>query len=101
MPRLEGKVAVITGGGTGIGRATAKLFAQEGARVVVAELNADPTIHGVLVQFPVPDHIKQADVVAAIDPDKDVDGLTVANAGRLASGGPHALPSLMVISLAG
>jgi NAD(P)-dependent dehydrogenase (short-subunit alcohol dehydrogenase family) len=41
MPRLEGKVAVITGAGTGIGRATAKLFAREGARVVVAELNAE------------------------------------------------------------
>ena len=41
MPRLEGKVAVITGAGTGIGRATATLFAQEGAKVVVAELNAE------------------------------------------------------------
>ena len=41
MPRLEGKVAVITGAGTGIGRATAKLFAHEGARVVVAEVNAE------------------------------------------------------------
>ena len=41
MPRLEGKVAVITGAGTGIGRATAKLFAREGARVVVAELDAE------------------------------------------------------------
>ncbi|HEY0182805.1 MAG TPA: SDR family oxidoreductase [Rhodopila sp.] len=40
MPRLDGKVAVITGAGTGIGRASARLFAQEGARVVVAELNA-------------------------------------------------------------
>src|SRR6202789_4115648 len=40
MPRLDGKVAVITGAGTGIGRATAKLFATEGARVVVAEVNA-------------------------------------------------------------
>jgi NAD(P)-dependent dehydrogenase (short-subunit alcohol dehydrogenase family) len=41
MARLQGKVAVITGAGTGIGRATATLFAQEGARVVVAEINAE------------------------------------------------------------
>ncbi len=41
MPRLDGKVAVITGAGTGIGRATAQLFAREGAKVVVAELNAE------------------------------------------------------------
>jgi methylenetetrahydrofolate dehydrogenase (NADP+)/methenyltetrahydrofolate cyclohydrolase len=59
---------------------------------VVAELNADPMIHGLLVQFPVPDHISQADVVAAISPDKDVDGLTVINAGRLASGLPGLVP---------
>ena len=53
---------------------------------LVSTLNADPAIHGILVQFPVPPHIRQADVVAAISPDKDVDGLTVVNAGRLASG---------------
>jgi NAD(P)-dependent dehydrogenase (short-subunit alcohol dehydrogenase family) len=41
MPRLDGKVALITGAGTGIGRATAQLFAREGARVVVAEVNAE------------------------------------------------------------
>jgi len=59
---------------------------------VVADLNADPAIHGVLVQFPTPAHISQAAVVAAIDPDKDVDGLTVVNAGRLASGLPGLTP---------
>jgi methylenetetrahydrofolate dehydrogenase (NADP+)/methenyltetrahydrofolate cyclohydrolase len=59
---------------------------------LVAALNADPAIHGVLVQFPVPPQISQAAVVAAIDPDKDVDGLTVANAGRLASGLPGLVP---------
>ena len=59
---------------------------------LVAALNADPAIHGVLVQFPVPDHISQALVVEAIHPDKDVDGLTVANAGRLASGLPGLVP---------
>lgn len=52
----------------------------------VDRLNADPAIHGILVQFPVPDHISQADIIARISPDKDVDGLTVINAGRLASG---------------
>jgi methylenetetrahydrofolate dehydrogenase (NADP+)/methenyltetrahydrofolate cyclohydrolase len=59
---------------------------------LVERLNADPTIHGILVQFPVPDHISQAAVVATISPDKDVDGLTAINAGRLASGLPALTP---------
>lgn len=59
---------------------------------LVAALNADPLIHGILVQFPVPDHIDPILVQAAIDPDKDVDGLSVANAGRLAVGLPGLIP---------
>jgi methylenetetrahydrofolate dehydrogenase (NADP+)/methenyltetrahydrofolate cyclohydrolase len=55
---------------------------------VVDRLNADPAIHGILVQFPVPDPLSQDRIVARISPDKDVDGLTVTNAGRLASGLP-------------
>ena len=55
---------------------------------LVAQLNADPTIHGVLVQFPVPDQIRQSAILDVLSPDKDVDGLTVINAGRLASGLP-------------
>ncbi|MET3666491.1 bifunctional methylenetetrahydrofolate dehydrogenase/methenyltetrahydrofolate cyclohydrolase FolD [Caulobacter sp. 1776] len=65
---------------------------QDELLALVAKLNADPKIHGVLVQFPVPPHISQADVVAALSPDKDVDGLTVTNAGRLASGLPALTP---------
>ena len=53
---------------------------------LVRQLNADPAIHGVLVQLPLPKHISEQRVLAALDPAKDVDGLTVANAGRLASG---------------
>jgi methylenetetrahydrofolate dehydrogenase (NADP+)/methenyltetrahydrofolate cyclohydrolase len=55
---------------------------------LIDRLNADPAIHGLLVQFPVPAHLSQDRIVARINPDKDVDGLTVTNAGRLASGLP-------------
>ena len=53
---------------------------------LVRQLNADPAIHGVLVQLPLPKHISEPRVLAVLDPAKDVDGLTVANAGRLATG---------------
>jgi methylenetetrahydrofolate dehydrogenase (NADP+)/methenyltetrahydrofolate cyclohydrolase len=65
---------------------------QDELLAIVGKLNADPAIHGILVQFPVPDHLNQADIVATISPDKDVDGLTVTNAGRLASGLPALTP---------
>lgn len=53
---------------------------------VIDKLNADPAVHGILCQFPVPDHLDERRVVARIDPSKDVDGLSVTNAGLLASG---------------
>jgi methylenetetrahydrofolate dehydrogenase (NADP+)/methenyltetrahydrofolate cyclohydrolase len=49
-------------------------------------LNADPAVHGILVQFPVPGHIRQDAILDCIDPAKDVDGLTPTSAGLLASG---------------
>ena len=53
---------------------------------LIDKLNADPTVHGILCQFPVPDHLSERAIVARIDPNKDVDGLSVVNAGLLASG---------------
>lgn len=64
---------------------------QEALEALVAQLNADPAIHGILVQLPLPGHLDERRVLAVLDPDKDVDGLTVANAGRLVAG----LPSLV------
>jgi methylenetetrahydrofolate dehydrogenase (NADP+) / methenyltetrahydrofolate cyclohydrolase len=53
---------------------------------LIARLNADDAVHGILVQFPLPAHIDTRRVVAAIDPDKDVDGFNPLNVGRVASG---------------
>lgn len=52
----------------------------------VRALNADPDVDGILVQLPLPDHIDSNRVIAEIDPDKDVDGLTEVSAGRLLLG---------------
>lgn len=53
---------------------------------LIARLNADPAVDGILVQLPLPPHMDEAAVIAAIDPGKDVDGFTTENAGRLATG---------------
>ncbi|MDJ1006940.1 MAG: bifunctional methylenetetrahydrofolate dehydrogenase/methenyltetrahydrofolate cyclohydrolase FolD [Paracoccaceae bacterium] len=55
---------------------------------LIDKLNSDPDVHGILCQFPVPDHLDERRIVARIDPAKDVDGLSVTNAGRLATGQP-------------
>lgn len=59
---------------------------------LVAALNDDPLVHGILVQMPLPDHIDTDAVVMAIDPAKDVDGLHPENAGRLVLGQPGLVP---------
>ena len=59
---------------------------------LIARLNADPGIDGILVQLPLPRHIDAQAVLAAIDPAKDVDGFHVVNAGLLATGGPALVP---------
>jgi methylenetetrahydrofolate dehydrogenase (NADP+) / methenyltetrahydrofolate cyclohydrolase len=58
---------------------------------IVHDLNADPLVHGILVQSPPPPHIDEEKIVLAIDPAKDVDGLHPMNVGKLAMGDPTAL----------
>jgi methylenetetrahydrofolate dehydrogenase (NADP+) / methenyltetrahydrofolate cyclohydrolase len=57
----------------------------------VEGLNADPSIHGILVQLPLPPHIREERVLEAIRPDKDVDGFHPMNVGRLSTGDPDVL----------
>ncbi|MCK8780108.1 bifunctional methylenetetrahydrofolate dehydrogenase/methenyltetrahydrofolate cyclohydrolase FolD [Rhizobium sp. NTR19] len=59
---------------------------QEELEKLVAELNADPAIHGILVQLPLPKHLNAEPVILSISPEKDVDGLHVVNAGKIATG---------------
>ena len=59
---------------------------QDELLAMIAALNADRGIHGILVQLPLPGHIDAAAVLGAIDPDKDVDGFHVVNVGRLGAG---------------
>ena len=58
----------------------------------IAALNADPTVDGILVQLPLPAHIRTEAAIAAVDPMKDVDGFHPLNAGRLAAGQPGLVP---------
>jgi methylenetetrahydrofolate dehydrogenase (NADP+)/methenyltetrahydrofolate cyclohydrolase len=59
---------------------------------LVGRLNADPVVHGILVQLPLPAHIDTQKIVAAIDPRKDVDGFSPTNAGMLTTGLPALVP---------
>ena len=68
---------------------------QDELMTLIARLNGDPAVHGILVQLPLPDQIDEQAVIAAIDPAKDVDGFHVINAGRLMTGGTGASAPLV------
>ncbi|RBJ00834.1 bifunctional 5,10-methylenetetrahydrofolate dehydrogenase/5,10-methenyltetrahydrofolate cyclohydrolase [Micromonospora provocatoris] len=65
---------------------------QADLHAVLADFNADKTVHGVLVQYPIPGHLDYDRALAVLDPDKDVDGMHPVNMGRLALGLPGPLP---------
>jgi methylenetetrahydrofolate dehydrogenase (NADP+)/methenyltetrahydrofolate cyclohydrolase len=65
---------------------------QQDLLALVEKLNQDSSVHGILVQFPLPAHLDQQSVINAISPAKDVDGLNPVNTGKLASGLPALAP---------
>ena len=65
---------------------------QEELESAVVALNADQSVHGILVQLPLPKGLDEARVLALIDPEKDVDGFHAMNAGKLMSGQPGFVP---------
>ena len=87
--RSKGKLAVELGMASFDRKLPAETTEQE-LLAVIAELNADPAVNGILVQLPLPKHIDTAKVLLAIDPAKDVDGFHPINVGRLGSIAPGA-----------
>jgi methylenetetrahydrofolate dehydrogenase (NADP+) / methenyltetrahydrofolate cyclohydrolase len=69
------------------------LASQARVEAAVAELGADPSVHGILVQLPLPAHLDVEAVIDRIPPVKDIDGLTADNLGRLARGRPRHVPA--------
>ena len=65
---------------------------QQALEDVVRLLNQDVSVHGILVQLPLPGHLDESRVLALIDPDKDVDGFHAMNSGRLMNGQPRFVP---------
>ena len=66
---------------------------QDRLLAIIADLNADPRFHGILVQLPLPDHLDENTVMSALDTSKDVDGIHPANIGRLLRGEPTYPPA--------
>ena len=72
-----------------------RLPADTGEKAVlerIADLNADPSVHGILVQLPLPPHVREERVIAAVDPLKDVDGFHPVSVGNMILGRPGFLP---------
>jgi methylenetetrahydrofolate dehydrogenase (NADP+)/methenyltetrahydrofolate cyclohydrolase len=67
-------------------------ISRENLLELVKKYNADSSIHGILIQLPLPKHIDEAEILYAIDPDKDVDGFHPVNVGRMVIGRPAFLP---------
>ena len=67
-------------------------MSEEALLALVEKLNNDPTIHGILVQLPLPAHVDAQKVIEAIAPEKDVDGFHIASAGALMVGRPGFWP---------
>lgn len=65
---------------------------QQQVRHVIKNLNSNPAVHGILLQLPLPGHLDEDELIQLIDPAKDVDGLTIANIGRLVAGLPGMVP---------
>lgn len=59
---------------------------QEKVKSIIKELNEDPNVHGIMVQHPVPSHLDELDILAAVSVDKDVDGISALSLGRLVLG---------------
>ncbi len=67
-------------------------YKEEQLLKLIRELNNDPSIHGILVQLPLPNHINEEKILYAIDPTKDVDGFHPVNIGKMMIGAPSFLP---------
>jgi methylenetetrahydrofolate dehydrogenase (NADP+)/methenyltetrahydrofolate cyclohydrolase len=65
---------------------------QEALLALIHQLNADPKIHGILVQLPLPSHIESKAILQAVSPEKDADGFHPVNVGRLVEGDPVFVP---------
>jgi methylenetetrahydrofolate dehydrogenase (NADP+)/methenyltetrahydrofolate cyclohydrolase len=89
--RSKGK-ATVEAGMESFERKLPESSSQADLVALVEELNADDRVDGILVQLPLPSHMDDKAVIAAIDPAKDVDGFHVANAGRLAVGEKSLVP---------